>query len=169
MTQSAPFLFEDESGLLFSLSTYSPDHVFTFLNYFQNFNNPPSDAIIALYELDDDLNVIESREHSFPIDTYECGNAQWEYMPNEYSGRIFLFSAFEDEGNIIGAYFKAVSLDSNNPRGADSLFFFKMNFDGEILSKKGYEAWSSGNAVYEFSFRRNQMVKTDSHYILYKT
>ena len=169
MTQSAPFLFEDESGQLFALSTYSPDHDFTCENYFQNFSNPPSDAIIALYELDDDLNVVESREHSFPIDTYECGNAQWEYMPNEYSGRIFLFSAFEDEGNIIGAYFKAVSLDSNNPRGADSLFFFKMNFDGEILSKKGYEAWSSGNAVYEFSFRRNQIVKTDSLYVLYKT
>ena len=169
MTESAPYLFEDENGHLHALTTYSPEHDYTCDYYFQNFDNPPSEAVIVLYELDDDLNVTESHEHSFPIDTYECGNAQWQYMPNEHSGHIFLFSAFEDEGDIIGAYFKTVSLDSNNPRGSDSLFFFRMNFDGEILNRKGYEAWSHGNAVYEFSFRRNQIIKTDSHYILYKT
>ena len=168
MTQSAPFIFEDENGRLFALSTYSPDHDFTCVNYFQNLDNPPSDAIIALYELDDELNITKSHEHIFPIDTYESGTAQWEYMPNEYSGHIFLFSAFEDDGNIVGAYFKTVSLDSNNPRGADSLFFFKMSFDGEILNKKGYDAGSNGNAVYEFSYRRNQIVKTDSLYVMYK-
>ena len=167
MTQSAPFLFEDENGHLHALTTYSPDHDFTCVNYFQNFDNPSSDAIIALYELDDELNITKSHEHIFPIDTYESGTAQWEYMPNEYSGHIFLFSAFEDDGNIVGAYFKTVSLDSNNPRGADSLFFFKMSFDGEILNKKGYDAGSNGNAVYEFSYRRNQIVKTDSLYIVY--
>ena len=169
MTQSAPFLFEDENGHLHALTTYSPDHDFTCVNYFQNYDNPPSDAIIALYELDDELNVMESHEHSFPIDTYESGSAQWQYMPNEHSGHIFLFSAFEDEGDIVGAYFKTVSLDSSNPRGMDSLFFFKMSFDGEMLNKKGYEAWSHGNAVYEFSYRRNQIVKTDSLYVLYKS
>ena len=57
-----------------------------------------------------------------------------EPLPISSSGHIFLFSAFEDDGNIVGAYFKTVSLDSNNPRGADSLFFFKMSFDGEILN-----------------------------------
>ena len=168
VTKSAPYLFEDENGCLHALATYSPEHDYTCDYYFQNFDNPPSDAIIALYELDDDLNVIESREHSFSIDTYECGNAQWQYMPNEHSGHVLLFSAFEDEGDIVGAYFKTVSLDSNNPRGSDSLFFFRMNYDGEILHRKGYEAWSHGNAVYEFSFRRNQIVITDSLYILYK-
>ena len=168
MTQSAPFIFEDENGRLFALSTYSPDHDFTCVNYFQNLDNPPSDAIIALYELDDELNITKSHEHIFPIDTYESGTAQWEYMPNEYSGHIFLFSAFEDDGNIVGAYFKTVSLDSNNPRGADSLFFFKMSFDGEMLNKKGYDAGTNGNAVYEFSYRRNQIVKTDSLYVMYK-
>ena len=168
MTQSAPFLFEDENGHLHALTTYSPDHDFTCVNYFQNLNNPPSDAIIALYELDDELNITKSHEHIFPIDTYESGTAQWEYMPNEYSGHIFLFSAFEDDGNIVGAYFKTVSLDSNNPKGADSLFFFKMSFDGEMLNKKGYDAGTNGNAVYEFSYRRNQIVKTDSLYVMYK-
>ena len=168
MTQSAPFLFEDENGHLHALTTYSPDHDFTCVNYFQNLDNPPSDAIIALYELDDELNITKSHEHIFPIDTYESGNAQWQYMPNEYSGHIFLFSAFEDDGNIVGAYFKTVSLDSNNPKGADSLFFFKMSFDGEMLNKKGYDAGTNGNAVYEFSYRRNQIVKTDSLYVMYK-
>ena len=120
-----------------------------------------------MYKLDENLNLLESYEHSFPIDTFEKrGNPTWEYLPNEYSGNIFLFSAFEDEGDIIGAYMKTVSWDNNNPRGNDTLFFFRMNFTGEIVNIKGYEQDTYGG-WYQSNYRRNHIVATDSHYIFY--
>ena len=162
----APYLFEND-GELFALSTYSPEHDPLSFNHFLNYDNPPTDAIIALYKLDENLNLLESYEHSFPIDTFEKrGNPTWEYLPNEYSGNIFLFSAFEDEGDIIGAYMKTVSWDYNNPRGNDTLFFFRMNFKGEIVNIKGYEQDTYGG-WYQSNYRRNHIVATDSHYIFY--
>ena len=162
----APYLIEND-GELFALSTYSPEHDYLCPNHFMNFDNPPTDAIIALYKLDESLNIIESYEHSFPIDTFELrGNPTWEYLPNEHSGNIFMFSAFEDEGNIIGAYLKMVSTDFDNPRGHDSLFFFRMNFEGEMLDVRAYEQETQGGWA-QSEYRRNHIVKTDSHYILY--
>ena len=163
----APYLFEN-NGELYSLSTYSPEHDYLSFNHFLNYDNPPTDAKLVLSKLDNELNLLECYEHSFPIDTFENrGWSNWESHPNEYSGNICLFSAFEDEGNIIGAYFKIVSSDYDNPRGHDSLFFFKMNFDGEILNIKGYERNTNGGWI-QSTVRRNQMVKTDSYYILYE-
>ncbi len=163
----APYLFEN-NGDLFALSTYSPEHDYTCPNYFMNYDNPPTDAKLVLSKLDNGLNLLESYEHSFPIDTFENrGNLQWEFLPNEYSGNIFLFSAFEDEGNIVGAYFKTVSADYDNPRGYDTLFFFRMNFNGEMINLKGFERSSYGDWHQAF-YRRNQIVKTESHYILYE-
>ena len=163
----APYLFEN-NGELYALSTYSPEHDPLSFNHFLNYDNPPTDAKLVLSKLDNELNQLECYEHSFPIDTFENrGFPNWDYHPNEYSGNICLFSAFEDNGDIIGAYFKIVSFDYNNPRGHDSLFLFKMNFDGEILNIKGYERESSGGNV-QNSVRRNQMVKTDSYYIIYE-
>ena len=52
-------------------------------------------------------------------------------FPNECSGNIYLFTAFEEDDNIVGAYWKCVSGDHPS-RGDDTLFFFRMNFDGEI-------------------------------------
>ena len=162
-----PYLFEN-NGEIYALSTYSPEHDYTCPNYFMNYDNPPTDAKLVLSRLDDGLNLLESYEHSFPIDTFENrGDMQWEFLPNEYSGNIFLFSAFEDEGNIVGAYFKTVSADFDNPRGHDTLFFFRMNFNGEMINLKGYERPSQGDWHQAF-YRRNQMVKTGSHYILYE-
>ena len=163
----APYLFEN-NGELYALSTYSPEHDPQSFNHFLNYDNPPTDAKLVLSKLDNELNQLECYEHSFPIDTFENrGWSNWESHPNEYSGNICLFSAFEDEGNIIGAYFKIVSSDYDNPRGHDSLFFFKMNFDGEILNIKGYERNTNGGWI-QSTVRRNQMVKTDSYYILYE-
>ena len=162
-----PYLFEN-NGYLFALSTYSPEHDYTCPNYFMNYDNPPTDAKLVLSKLDEGLNLLESYEHSFPIDTFENrGDMQWEFLPNEYSGNVFLFSAFEDEGNIVGAYFKTVSADFDNPRGHDTLFFFRMNFNGEMINLKGYERPSQGDWHQAF-YRRNQIVKTESHYILYE-
>ena len=165
-TSNAPYIFEKDS-YLYALSTYSPEHDFLSFNYFKNYDNPPTDAILALYKLDEDLNLLENHEHRFPIDTIEhIGNPSWEYHPNELSGNLFLFSAFEDEGNIIGAYFKIVS--AFQEEDFDSLFFFRMNFDGEIIASKGYEIPSHGGWFQAF-YRRNQIVSTDTHYILYET
>ena len=163
----APYLFEN-NGKLFALTTYSPEHDPLSFNNFKNYDNPPTDAILALYKLDESLNLIENYEHHFPIDTFENRNMDlWDYLPNEYCGNLYLFSALEDEGDIIGAYFKIVSADSNNPRGHDSLFLFRMNFEGKIINTKGHELTSSGG-WFQSAYRRNQMVKTDSHYIIYE-
>ena len=164
----APYLFEN-NGELFALTTYSPEHDPLSFNNFKNYDNPPTDAILALYKLDESLNLIENYEHHFPIDTFENRNGLqgWDYLPNEYCGNLYLFSALEDEGDIIGTYFKIVSADSNNPRGHDSLFLFRMNFEGEIINTKGYELTSSGG-WFQSAYRRNHLVKTDSHYIIYE-
>ena len=163
----APYLFEN-NGELFALTTYSPEHDPLSFNNFKNYDNPPTDAILALYKLDESLNLIENYEHHFPIDTFENRNKDlWDYLPNEYCGNLYLFSALEDEGDIIGAYFKIVSSDYDNPRGHDSLFLFRMNFEGKIINTKGYELTSYGG-WFQSVYRRNQMVKTDSHYIIYE-
>ena len=164
-TSYAPYLFESD-GRLFALMTYSPDHDSTYFNYFKNYDNPPADAVLGLYKLDSDLNIEESFEHSYVIDTFECRSEQWENNPNEHSGNLFLFSAFEDDGEIVGAYFKMVSHDYFNPRGHDTLFLFRMNFNGEIIQRKGYE-WHTQGGMMQWSYRRNHFVKTDSHYIFF--
>ena len=66
----APYLFEN-NGYVYALSTYSPEHDFTCPNYFLNYDNPPTDAKLVLSKLDNKLNLLESYEHSFPIDTFE--------------------------------------------------------------------------------------------------
>ena len=164
-TSYAPYLFEN-NGRLFALMTYSPDHDSTYFNYFKNYDNPPADAVLGLYKLDSDLDIEESFEHSYVIDTFECRSEQWENNPNEHSGNLFLFSAFEDDGEIVGAYFKIVSHDYFNPRGHDTLFLFRMNFNGEIIQRKGYE-WHTQGGMMQWSYRRNHFVKTDSHYIFF--
>ena len=93
--------------------------------------------------MDNQLNLEEIYEHSWPIDTFEARSKfEWQIWPNAYSGNIFLFSAFEDEGNIVGAYWKSVSYDRPS-RGLDTLFMFRMNFDGEILLKKEIRCYDS--------------------------
>ena len=166
-TSAAPYLFEDDKGDFYALMTYNPDHDSTYFNHFLHYDNPPCDAILGLYKLDDDLSIIESYEYSMPIDTFENrGEAIWDLWPNELSGNLFLFSAFVDEQNIVGAYFKTVSYDYYNPRGNDSLFLFKMNFKGEILEQKGYDRGVSG-ANHQNNERRNHIIQTDSSYIYY--
>jgi len=163
-TSFAPYLFVND-GELYALSTYSPDHNYRSPNYFMNYDIPPTDAKIVLSKLDDKLNIVE---HSFPIDTFEDTEWwQWQEDPNLFSGNIFMFSTLEDEGNIIGSYIKKVSADIDNPRGNDSLFLFRMNFEGELLDLKGYETGGNGLGVPQYRYRREQIVKTDSHYIFY--
>ena len=165
-TSYAPYLFEN-NGELFALMTYSPDHDSTYFNHFMNYDNPPTDAILGLYKLDDNLSIIDCHEYHMPIDTFENrGDGTWDLWPNELSGNLFLFSAFVDDGSIVGAYFKTVSHDYFNPRGNDSLFLFRMSFDGEMIEQKSYD-WGVSGGNHQLNERRTHFVPTDSGYIYY--
>lgn len=159
-----PYLLQDEDDNLFALMSYSPDHDSTYFNYFLNLEEPPTDAIIGLYKLDKDLNPIEIYEHSFTIDTFENNTNQfWNWMPQEHSGNIFIYSAFIDEGNIVGVYSKTSTYCPTNPRDHDSIFFFRMDFQGNFLDKVGYESFKSGIS-YHMLYRRHHMVKSETGY-----
>jgi len=162
-------ILENENGELFALMTYSPDHEKLSENYFMNFDNPPANAILGLYKLDDELNVVESYENYIPIDTTEYFGSlpDWDNMPNEISGRLYLFTSFIDNaGNIVGSFFKCPPFYSPYQTENDSMFFFKMNFEGEILQMKGIECLT-GHGDY-WRHRGHCMLETDSHYILYQ-
>ncbi len=162
-------ILENENGELFALMTYSPDHERLSDNYFKNFDNPPSEAILGLYKLDDELNIVESYEHYIPIDTTEYFGSlpDWDNMPNETGGRLYLFTSFIDNaGNIVGSFFKCPPFYSPYQTENDSMFFFKMNFEGEILQMKGIECLT-GHGDY-WRHRGHSMVETDLHYILYQ-
>ncbi len=161
-----PYLIENPNGGLYMLATYSPDHDYTYFNYFKNYENPPDKAIIGLYKLDENLEIEASYEHDFVIDTFEKHDSQWNYLPNHYSGEIYVFSAFEDEGSIVGGYIKTISHGNENQEWHDSIFFFRMSFEGEFEDLTGYEMTTRGGAV-SFVYRRNHIVKDDSGYLFY--
>ena len=161
---NSPYLFE-KNGEMYMLACYNPDHDINSKNYFRNYDNPPSESIIGLYKLDDLLNVIQSYEHTFPIDTFEQKDMIWQTYPSVYSGNIYMYSAFEDDGNIVGSYIKSVSY-SNVPRGHDTIFFFKMDFEGNFLLRKGYEMHTTGGE-HQTQYNRQQIVKEDNGYVVY--
>ena len=161
-----PYLIENPNGGLYMLATYSPDHDYTYFNYFKNYDNPPDKAIIGLYKLDNNLDIEASYEHDFVIDTFEKHDSQWNWLPNQYSGQIYVFSAFEDEGSIVGGYIKTISHGNENQEWHDSIFFFRMNFEGEFENLTGYEMTTRGGAV-SYIYRRNHIVKDDSGYLFY--
>ena len=176
-TLSYPYLFE-KNNAIYMLSTYSPEHTRNCSNHFMNQDLPPSDGKLVLTKMDYQLNVEERYEHSWPIDTHEAHGTEWEFHPNGFSGNIYLFSAIEDDDNIVGLYWKCESFHSPTG-GLDTLFIFKMNFNGEILLKKDIEIYDSskGNhrdfsdtraAGQPYKFRRNHLVATDSCYIFYQ-
>ena len=158
-----PYVFENEIGEVFMLTTYSPDHYQNYFNYFLNYDNPPTDAILGLYKLDDDYEIAEGYEYSIPVDTTQ---GQYAADPCGSSGSIHLHSAILDDGCIVGAYTKNVSYDHDSTHGHDSLFFFRMNFEGELLANVGYELPYSGYS-WQMIFWREQLVSTDYGYIYY--
>ena len=171
-------VFEKDNSIYY-LTTYTPEHTQNSFNNFMNYDNPPSDAKLVLMKLDNQLNIEETYEHSWPVDTYEDHGGSWEMYPNGFSGNIYLFTAFEEDDNIVGAYWKSVSYD-NPSRGNDTLFFFRMNFDGEILLKKAVKVdVGKGNRYSEEKettndrglktnyFRGDHFVSTDYGYIFY--
>lgn len=161
---TTPYLLQDEEGSLYALMSYSPDHDSTYFNYFMNLDETPDDAIIGLYKLDKGLNIVESYEHSYAIDTFENhADSFWNLMPQEHSGNIFIYSAFVDDNNIVGVYSKTSTYCPSDPRDPDSVFFFRMDFHGNFLDRVGYKTMKSGIA-YHLLYRRHHMIKSDTGY-----
>lgn len=136
-----PRLLWDEDGEMYMILNYSPDHDTTSANYFLNFDNPPDYSILGLYKLDDNFDIVESHEHQIPIDTFMCPRAPagWNASNSIYCGSICVFTTLVDENTIVGGYMKKPTADYYNPRGHDSVFFFRMGFDGTMIDRKGYD------------------------------
>ena len=162
---TSPYLFE-RNGEIFFLTTYTPDHDINSKNYFKNQDSIPTKSIIGLYKLDEMLNVVESYEHYYPVDTFERRDEEWYYNLNDWCGHIYIYSAFEDEDYITGSYIKNESRRYYGFDYTDSVFFFKMDFEGNFLLRKGYEIDTvcgyAKNACY-----RQQMIKNDDGYVVY--
>ncbi|MBR6437692.1 MAG: T9SS type A sorting domain-containing protein [Bacteroidales bacterium] len=134
-----PYLLENETGELFAMIAYTPDHDSTYFNYFKKYDNPPDYAVLGLYKLGNNLEITQSYEHQIKIDTFEKRNDAWNLLPNEHSGALTLINPFVENGVIVGGYIKGYSRDASNPRGPDSLFMFRMSFEGNIIDRVGYE------------------------------
>lgn len=46
------------------------------------------------------------------------------------------FLLFKDEGSIVGGYIKTISHGNENQEWHDSIFFFRMNFEGVFAVKR---------------------------------
>ena len=168
----APFAFSDDEGSTYILAAYNPDHDSTSANYFMNFDNPPDHSILGLYKIDEQLTIMESHEIEIPIDTLNSPTPSIEgELFNSLCGNIYLFSAIEDEGTIVGGYTKKPTFDIFNSRGNDSIFFFRMGFDGTLINRKGYEIdmlhEAGGACLWEVVLRRNVIAKRDNGFAFY--
>ena len=168
-----PHLLWNEEGEMYMLSEYNPDHDTTSANYFLNFDNPPDYSILGLYKLDDGFEVVESYEHQIPIDTFPCPGLDNGFVSNsEYSGHIYVFTAIVDENTIVGGYMKTPTADYHNPRGHDSIFFFRMAFDGMMMERKGYDVDQGthgfgGGLNWSISLMSTQIFKTEEGFVFF--
>ena len=152
----------------------SPDHNIIVMGHFlpdrdpdcANFVLEGSDlAYLYFYKMDSDLNMIDSIEYLIPLDTtnnaafYQAGT--WQ-IPNISMAKIKLTSAFVEDGCIVGSYTKTQTRYNNY--ALDSLFFFKMDFDGNFLVHKGMSLGDRGSDPYAFN---DQMISNDIGYVHY--
>ncbi len=163
-----PHIIENTNGELYMMASYTPDHDYTSFNYFLNYDNPPDEGIYGLYKLDDQLNIVEAYEHHIKIDTSEYRDQQWEDVPLEQCGALVLIPPVVDDDKIVGAYMKTYSRYPTNPHGPDSLFTFRMDFEGNILDQQGFELpyMGSGGSCLHF-LGRELMFKSETGYMLY--
>ena len=154
----------------------SPDHSIIVMGHFlpdrdpdcANFVLECSDkAYLYFYKMDSDLNMIDSIEYLIPLDTtnnaafYQAGTSQ---IPNISMAKIKLTSAFVEDGHIVGSYTKTQTRYQNY--ALDSLFFFKMDFDGNLLMHKGISLGDRGSDPYAFN---DQMISNEIGYVHYHT
>jgi hypothetical protein len=164
-TSNIPYVFE-KNDTLFLLTTYTPDHDFTYFNYHRNYEEQHDYAILGLYKLDNHLDITNSFETRMPIDTFELrDNHDWQAMPNDYSGSLFLFSALQDDNAIVGAYVKRYSMGHY---ANDSMFFFRMDYQGQVLDKVGYRMKSTSSSLSRTLFlRTHHMVRNGNGFIFF--
>ena len=154
----------------------APDHNIIVMGHFlpdrdpdcANFVLEYSDkAYLYFYKMDNDLNMIDSMEYLIPLDTTNNA-AYYQSTPfhpyNISMAKIKLTSAFVEEGLIVGSYTKTQTRYNNY--ALDSLFFFKMDFDGNMLIHKGISLGDRGSDPYAFN---DQMVSNEIGYVHYHT
>ncbi len=152
----------------------SPDHNIIVMGHFLPDRDPNAGqftlegcdkAYLYFYKMDSDLNMIDSIEYLIPLDTtnnaafYQAGT--WQY-PNISMAKIKLTSSFVEDGVIVGSYTKTQTRYNNY--ALDSLFFFKMDFDGNFLVHKGISLGDRGSDPYAFN---DQMISNDIGYVHY--
>ena len=152
----------------------SPDHDIIVMGHFLPDRDPNAGqftlegcdkAHLYFYKLDNEFNMIDSVEYLIPLDTtnnaafYQAGG--WGY-PNISMAKIKLTSAFVEDGCIVGSYTKTQTRYNNY--ALDSLFFFKMDFDGNFLVHKGISLGDRGSDPYAFN---DQMISNDIGYVHY--
>lgn len=164
-TSNIPYVFE-KNNTLYLLATYTPDHDFTYFNYHRNYEEQHDYAILGLYQLDEQLELANSYETRMAIDTFELrDNNTWQSLPNDFSGSLFLFSALQEDEAIVGAYVKRYSMGHYAP---DSLFFFRMNYQGQMLNKVGYRMKSTSSTLSRSYFlRRHHIAKNGNGFIFF--
>ena len=152
----------------------SPDHNIIVMGHFLPDRDPDcanyvlegSDlAYLYFYKMDSDLNMIDSVEYLIPLDT--TNNAAYyqstsQQLFNISMAKIKLTSAFVEDGVIVGSYTKTQTRYNNY--ALDSLFFFKMDFDGNFLVHKGISLGDRGSDPYAFN---DQMISNDIGYVHY--
>jgi hypothetical protein len=135
-----PRVLSDGEGTTYMLAAYNPDHDSTSANYFMNFDNPPDYSILGLYKLDERLSIVESHEYHIPVDTTDAVYTLPAFGSfNGDCGSIYVFSAFVEDASVVGGYIKKVSMEYDHPHGNDSIFFFRIGFDGTLILHVGYE------------------------------
>lgn len=152
----------------------SPDHDIIVMGHFLPDRDPNAGqftlegcdkAYLYFYKFDNEFNMIDSVEYLIPLDTtnnaafYQAGG--WGY-PNISMAKIKLTSAFVEDGCIVGSYTKTQTRYDNY--ALDSLFFFKMDFDGNFLVHKGISLGDRGSDPYAFN---GQMISNDIGYVHY--
>ena len=152
----------------------SPDHDIIVMGHFLPDRDPNAGqftlegcdkAYLYFYRLDNEFNMIDSVEYLIPLDTtnnaafYQAGT--WQY-PNISMAKIKLTSSFVEDGCIVGSYTKTQTRYNNY--ALDSLFFFKMDFDGNFLVHKGISLGDRGSDPYAFN---DQMISNDIGYVHY--
>ena len=163
----SPLVLENESGEVFALMAFSPDHDTCSTNYFMNYEPITDHCILGLYKLNDDLSIAESHEFEIPIDTFEWRSSDNIFYPYN-SGQTQIYSAFvDDDGTIVGAYYKSVSYVSDESRGYDSTVFFRLDFDGNLLNRASYCGNVRHGVIPDLVYQRQHIVKADSLYLHY--
>ena len=163
-----PHVLESPSGDVYMIATYSPDHDTCSPNYFKNFDSPTDHCIFGLYKLNDDLSIAESHEIEIPIDTFEWRNVEDNPLMYYRCGQIYPISAFvDDDGYIVGVYDKTVSLDLDKPRGNDPIVFFRMDFEGNIISRASYCGEYYMGTTPSWLYCHHHLVKADNLYLFY--